>query len=121
MVDTEEGGQPGPALVGEPVAREQWDSTPVDRRGRNDGSGIGINLLVPTGYSGGRGSLQAWRAFGRDAAAVTAGVPVSWSSPSPDRPGVDEPLYRSQMRGRVICCVWFSIISESAKRTEPKS
>jgi len=41
MVDTEEGGQPGPALVGEPVAREQWDSTPADRRGRNDGSGIG--------------------------------------------------------------------------------
>jgi len=49
--------------------------------GRNDGGGIGINLLVPTGYSGGRGSLQAWRAFGRDAAAVTAWVPVSWSSP----------------------------------------
>ena len=50
--------------------------------GRNDGSDIGINrLLVPTGYSGGRGSLQAWRAFGRDAAAVTAWVPVSWSSP----------------------------------------
>jgi len=27
--------------------------------GRNDGSDIGINLLVPTGYSGGRGSLSS--------------------------------------------------------------